>query len=154
MPDAVLEIRHATPADLDALAILERASFPHDPWSRDSLAGCFTDERYLVLLLNLGSEPAGYLIGWHVFDEAELARVGVMPERRRGGLGQRLLDAALEEWRRRGVDRVFLDVRALNVAARALYLNRGFEQVGLRRGYYGDEDAILMALELQPTTKN
>ncbi|MDP8974571.1 MAG: ribosomal-protein-alanine N-acetyltransferase, partial [Actinomycetota bacterium] len=36
-----------------------------------------------------------------------------------------------------------------NVAARTLYESLGFRPTAVRRGYYGDEDALLMTLDLE-----
>ena len=48
-----------------------------------------------------------------------------------------------------GVVSSFLEVRASNVAAQAMYYKFGYEEVGRRPRYYkdNDEDAILMTLE-------
>jgi ribosomal-protein-alanine N-acetyltransferase len=94
--------------------------------------------------------PAGELLGWAgllvVADTAEIMTVGVVPSARRGGLGRAMLDTLLTEAARRGAREVFLEVRADNDPARALYRGAGFDEVGLRRGYYagGTVDAITM----------
>jgi ribosomal-protein-alanine N-acetyltransferase len=46
---------------------------------------------------------------------------------------------------------MFLEVAETNAAARALYLRRGYRQVGLRRGYYAPGlDALVLRRTLTP----
>jgi ribosomal-protein-alanine N-acetyltransferase len=71
----------------------------------------------------------------------------VRPERRRRGHARTLVNAALAAFPR--ARRVHLEVRPSNSAARALYETLGFSPTGLRRRYYGDEDALLMTLDLE-----
>ena len=75
--------------------------------------------------------------------------IAVCPERRRRGLARTLIKAALSEPTAAGVCHVYLEVRPSNLAARTLYASLGFAETGVRRGYYGDEDALLMTLDLQ-----
>ena len=76
--------------------------------------------------------------------EGELLRIAVDPERRGQGLGRELLKAVQRELRGLGFTSLFLEVRAGNAAARALYAACGWQEVGRRAHYYGDgEDAVL-----------
>lgn len=99
-----------------------------------------------------GLEPVGFLVYHTLVDEVEILRLGVVPQARRQGVGQQLLQAGLGIWHAQGMARVFLEVRASNAAAQALYLKAGFSQVGLRKRYYQDnqEDACVLALDLNP----
>jgi [ribosomal protein S18]-alanine N-acetyltransferase len=81
-----------------------------------------------------------------VLDELHVTTLAVRPERRRRGYARALLErvlAAFPEARR-----VQLEVRPTNTAARTLYESLGFVTTGLRPRYYGDEDALLMTLDL------
>jgi ribosomal-protein-alanine N-acetyltransferase len=145
----------ANPSDLNTLVELERACFS-EPWNRKALSEGLSDEKYLILLLrDDNGGPLGYLIGWHVGDEAELARMGVAPEIRGRGLSKNLLDEALHNWRVAGVKLVFLEVRASNLPALRLYTSRGFETISKRARYYEDgEDALVLRLEFNPNSPN
>lgn len=135
-----MTIRRATPADLDLIQRLESATFP-DAWARVSLENALRESGYLVLL----AQECGYLLGWHVGDEAELARLGVLAAQRGQGVGTALVLAALDEWKNQGVQSVFLEVRASNAAAIRVYKRVGFEEVGRRKRYYLDgEDALVL----------
>jgi [ribosomal protein S18]-alanine N-acetyltransferase len=61
-----------------------------------------------------------------------------------------MIDALVTEAVRRGAREAFLEVRVDNTAARSLYRGEGFEEVGLRRGYYdgGRVDAVTMRKNL------
>jgi ribosomal protein S18 acetylase RimI-like enzyme len=96
--------------------------------------------------------PVGYALWAAVpgLGEAELLRVAVSPGRRRSGLGRGLLQASEPLLREQGVRTLLLEVRVANDSARALYAALGWEQVGLRKGYYRDgEDAVLYRKELR-----
>lgn len=147
-------IRRGVTGDLGDLVKLEQECFHRDPWGADSLRQGLEEPGYLVLVATADATPEpgeilGYLVGWRVGEEADLARLGVTLERRRTGLGLLLLQEALRHWTQAGVEKVFLDVRAGNVAAIALYLGLQFEVVGRRPGYYADgEDAVLLLRSL------
>jgi len=69
------------------------------------------------------------------------------------GFGRRLLEHMLERAAASGIGEAFLEVRPSNLAAIRLYQHLGFEQIGIRRGYYqapdGREDAIVLKLNLR-----
>jgi [ribosomal protein S18]-alanine N-acetyltransferase len=145
-------MRRATPADLDAIMALERASFPTDAWSdammREELASPYG--WYLVI------EEAGRLIGYAGLraargaTDADIQTIAIAESGRGRGRGRALLTALLEEAERRGIRDVFLEVRADNPVAQALYSSEGFVEVGRRPRYYqpDDVDAVVMRLGL------
>jgi len=136
-----------TPA---ALAALHARCFrTPPPWSAADFAGLLDDP--LCFLLVEGD--AGFLLGRAVAGEAELLTLAVAPEARRLGLGRKLLARFLYQAQLRAADRAFLEVRADNAPAIALYESAGFARAGLRRGYYrGDDgsraDALVLARDL------
>ena len=69
-------------------------------------------------------------------DEAEILTLGVLPEARRKKVGTHLLENLFSFLKEQGVEILFLDVDAQNEPAVSLYLKVGFEQVGVRKGYY------------------
>jgi ribosomal-protein-alanine N-acetyltransferase len=79
----------------------------------------------------------------------------VAPAQQRRGHGRALLQALIGWTRARGDAALWLEVRQSNGGARALYAASGFDEVGLRRGYYPAprqqrEDAVVMRLALRP----
>jgi ribosomal protein S18 acetylase RimI-like enzyme len=86
-----------------------------------------------------------YALFWKVGDDLELLQLSTQSAARRSGAARDLLETVFENARTRGIQAVFLEVRAGNVPARKLYEALGFEQTRVRRAYYSDgEDAIEM----------
>jgi ribosomal-protein-alanine N-acetyltransferase len=143
-----LALREMSTSDLDAVLLIEARCYGH-PWSRgnfiDSLAA-----GYLAQVLE-GREQGivGYFVAMPGADELHLLNLTVMPEWQGCGLGRHLLDALEAICRQRCWPLLWLEVRAGNERALALYRRRGFAEVGLRRDYYPAatgrrEDAIVM----------
>ena len=143
-------ISSLSPADLtDAYAIEQRAhAFP---WSEKTFASN-QGERYLNLGLKIGETLTAFAITQVVLDEATLFNIAVDPAYQRRGLGRALLEHLISELEKRDVLTLWLEVRASNAAAIALYESLGFNEATIRRNYYptadGREDAVIMALPL------
>lgn len=143
-----------TAAHLPQVAALEKVCFPADPWSetlfRDALEHPCT-----VLLLAEGEDGAvlGYAVLSAVLDEGNLDNIAVAPHCRRRGVADALL-SALADIGRTKLSVLFLEVRASNLPAIALYKKHGFVPVGRRKDYYETpkEDALLMTLTLNGGT--
>ncbi|MEM7377404.1 MAG: ribosomal protein S18-alanine N-acetyltransferase [Pseudomonadota bacterium] len=138
-------------ADLETVVQIECAAHI-TPWSAATLRECLRVGYDCELLLEQGA-GVGFSIARTGPDDTELLNLCVHPDHQGGGRGQRLLDAVVARARRHGVERVLLDVREGNSAARALYAKNGFRAIGLRPGYYalaagGREHAVVMALDL------
>lgn len=80
---------------------------------------------------------------------ADILYIYVDPEWRRRGLGEILLQGALHElYARPALEALFLEVRAENKPAIALYERLGFEKIDVRRGYYRNgDDAMIYRLK-------
>lgn len=145
-PGLPLIIRAMTPDDVDAVLVVEQASFA-TPWSRDSLAAEAGDnDLACYLVLENGDGVVGYAGAWVVLDEAHVTNVAILPPYRGRRLGTLLMTALMKAARDRGARRMTLEVRPSNDAARRLYAALGFAVRGLRPGYYADnkEDALIM----------
>jgi ribosomal-protein-alanine N-acetyltransferase len=138
-------VRGASAGELVLVAELA-ARAGYRAWDLPSLEGFVASSHHRLLV---AVDPAtrgvrGFVLGSCVADEAEVLLLVVALEARRAGLGRRLL-SALEDWARDGgATASFLEVAVGNVAARALYGAAGYEQVGVRRGYYDGEDALCL----------
>lgn len=144
---ATITVRRARVDDLPAILAIERVSFT-DPWSRSSFAALLEQPRvyFSVALDRVAGTLLGYTVAWFVLDEAELANLAVLPEARGNGIGALLLEGALAASEARGSATMYLEVRASNQAAIALYTSHGFAEVGRRRAYYRKpvEDALIL----------
>ncbi|MEB3321239.1 MAG: GNAT family N-acetyltransferase [Synechococcaceae cyanobacterium] len=131
------------PEHLEACLALDRSSLG-GLWSREQWRTELADPARPGVGLWRGRELAAMACGWLVLDELHVTVVAVAPERRRRGLGRRVLAALLERGRAGGARRATLEVAAGNAAARALYDACGFRVAGVRRGYYrSGEDALI-----------
>lgn len=156
-------------AMLPLVAEVERASHPH-PWGeghfRDSIAAGYWCQ--LLVTPALPGDPAdwadapllpdgrlllAHLVAMPGYLETHLLNITTVPQHRRQGCARLLLEA-LQAWSRlQGAECLWLEVRASNSGARALYEQVGFRQVGRRRDYYPAdggqrEDAVIMSLAL------
>ena len=150
-------LRRATSADIDPLLDIEAASFS-DPWSRYAVAGSIASPATVVTVAEWSGHPGGppIVVGYSVLaraaDEAELLNLAVAEGARGRGVGTALVRRAITDAAEWGAWAVFLEVRASNAAALALYGRAGFSEVGRRRGYYRRplEDALILRRELLP----
>ncbi|MER5319684.1 ribosomal protein S18-alanine N-acetyltransferase [Streptosporangium roseum] len=144
-------LRQMTFDDLPAVMKIERETFPRDAWSEGMLRAELDDQprtrHYVVALVD--DEIIGYAGLFAAGDQADVQTIAVAADRRRAGIGAALLAELLAEAVRRGAHSVFLEVRADNPTAEAMYDRFGFERIGLRRRYYEDgTDAITMKKDL------
>jgi [ribosomal protein S18]-alanine N-acetyltransferase len=156
VPGAALVFTDMLRVDLEAVLEVERQSFVH-PWSGE----LFLQELRLpysrIRLARIGSEGGdvvGYVCRWIAGGELHVLNVAVHPRWRRQRVGHRLIEEVLAEGRRSGVERATLEVRHHNRPAISLYESFGFEEVGVRRNYYGPgEDARLMELRFRELSR-
>lgn len=97
-----------------------------------------------------GGKLKGFIAARLIADELHINNVAVRQEYRGGGIGRSLLESVLTEGQKKGARSAFLEVRAGNRPAQALYEGSGFRASGLRKDYYSEplEDAIVMSRAL------
>ena len=138
-------------SDLDAIAAIEQAEYTH-PWTRGNFSDSL-EAGYHCWVVECGGVLAGYTVVMVAAGEAHLLNLTVAAPWQRKGLGRALLAFALKLARDYGGEKIFLEVRPSNVAARALYASAGFREVTVRRDYYpaesGREDAVVLGLSLE-----
>lgn len=142
-------IRPMQREDVPQIAALERLCFA-DPWSEASVAAELENDLSLWLVAEADGSVQGYIGSQSVAPDCDIMNLAVAPGARRQGLGRQLLAALIDALHRRGIERLFLEVRPSNTAARALYDAFGFVQAGRRKGYYVNptEDALILRKEL------
>jgi ribosomal-protein-alanine N-acetyltransferase len=142
-------IRRMTLEDVPAVHEIDTLSFSL-PWPERSFRYEVTENPVSRgWVAEVDGQIAAMLVLWLIIDEAHIATIAVHPDFRRQGIGEKILIHALRAAQGEGVQRAFLEVRAGNTAAQAMYKKYGFEFTGIRPGYYKDnnEDALLMDLE-------
>ena len=147
-------IRHASPADLDAILAIEQACADAPHWSRAVWLAALSGERGRELVrasfVAEGNEEIfGFAVASRAGQMAELESVAVTPSARRRGIGKKLCQQVMD-WSRNGASELELEVRVSSDGALALYRSLGFVEQARRREYYRNptEDAVLMAARL------
>lgn len=146
---APVEISEMTLEDVDAVQVVERASFPV-PWPANAFRHELTQNRNArYVVARLGDRVAGYAGLWLMVDEAHITTFAVHPELRRRRIGERMLQRLFEIAEEMKAEWLTLEVRVSNLAAQRLYEKYGFRRAGVRRRYYSDngEDALIMWTE-------
>jgi ribosomal-protein-alanine N-acetyltransferase len=137
--------------DLERVAAIEGLLHAH-PWTHGNFADSL-EAGYHCWIAERCGELAAYGIVAVGAGEAHLLNLTVAPEWQRRGVGAELTAFLAKLARDYGAEKIYLEVRPSNGAARALYARAGFAEIGLRRGYYPDahgrEDAVVMELRLQ-----
>ena len=117
------------------------------PWGR----GNFTDSMasgYSCWVCRVAGELVAYCVLMLAVDDVHLLNISVAEKWQGQGFGARLLRHAMKRGREMGASTLLLEVRASNDKAFALYRHFGFQQIGVRRGYYpangGREDALVL----------
>ncbi len=143
-----MQIRSATAADIPHMRVLEQQADSAAHWAEREYDALFAPEapRRIALIADNENRVTGFLIARADLDEWEIENVVVAPERRRAGIGSALVRELLHQAAMAKATSVLLEVRESNSAARRLYENIGFVEVGRRRDYYVQpaEDALLL----------
>ena len=137
-------------ADIDSVYQLESQCHSH-PWSKNLFLSNF-GKRYFNHVLLDNERVIGYFVASSVAGEVTLMNIAIAPEKQGEGLGRKLLQFLIDFSRQNQEQEIWLEVRASNHAALALYNKQGFVEVDRRKDYYpctkGREDAIIMCCYL------
>lgn len=144
---AVHDIQRLQVSDLDAVAEIERRTQAH-PWTARQFEEAL-QAGYEAWCIRESNQVLGYYLLMIAPDVAHLLLISVQPEQQRRGLGHAMLRHAQTRAATLELGGLLLEVRPSNRNALSFYKNRGFEQVGVRKGYYPDgpagrEDALVM----------
>lgn len=143
--------RRMVESDLDAVMAIESVIYTH-PWTRGNFADALAAGNYCLVL-----DWHGVMVGYAVLatgaGEAHLLNLSIAAAWQRRGLGRALLHHVIDAARALDIRKMFLEVRVSNAAARALYAQAGFRDIGVRRAYYpahgGREDAIVLEFSVK-----
>ncbi len=148
---AELTVRDVRNVDLDAIAELERLSFPV-PWKREFFASeVGAAHRFNRVVRAPNGLLAGYVFCAFAGGEVHVNKIAVDPSCRRQGIARILMQEVFDLSARIRAEEIYLEVRPSNDPARKFYSLLGFREVGRRPQYYADgEDALVMSLFLSP----
>lgn len=141
-----IEIVSARQEHIEDIVVIENLSFKI-PWSRQSITEeIIQNKAAIYMCAEVSGRAVGYAGMWQVCDEGHITNIAVHPEFRSSGVGSLLMEALLEIAKENGITALTLEVRRSNHNALTLYRKYGFEEGGMRKAYYADnnEDAIIM----------
>jgi [ribosomal protein S18]-alanine N-acetyltransferase len=151
VPEVLIRPMRAT--DVAEVAAIERASYQF-PWSEGIFRDCLR-VGYVCRVITVSRQVMAYGVMSFGAGEAHILNLCVAEGYRCRGVGKRMLASLIERATAAAMSEAFLEVRPSNTAAIRLYLSVGFEQVGMRRGYYqavsGREDAAVLRRVLRAT---
>ena len=136
--------------DIDSVIELEKKAYGDHHWSKDSFLNelsndlakyfCVFDKNHCLM---------AYSGCWQILEEAHITNIAVSPDYRRRHIGETLLVKIIDECYKNMVKFITLEVRVSNIPAIGLYEKYGFKSLGVRKGYYQDnnEDALIMWTE-------
>lgn len=142
--------RYMREEDIDQVLEIEHASFT-TPWSREAFYNELHNNKFAIyIVLEIDKKVVGYCGVWIVVDEAHVTNVAILPEYRGRKLGEALMQKLFDVARGMGARSMTLEVRVTNYVAQSLYRKFGFQNGGLRKNYYTDnqEDALVMWVRL------
>lgn len=147
--EAEIIVRELKVEDSAVVAEMEQQIFS-DSWSEKSVLETVQQKQSVCFAAEKAGHLLGYLLAYHAADEAEIARIAVQKEARRQGAAGKLMQALEHYCEEHKMEKLLLDVRESNEAARSFYTKNGFVEDGIRQGFYVNpsEDAVLMSRQL------
>ena len=150
MADRVLKVIPMQKDYLDEVIKVEEQAYGEHHWSKESFFNELNNQlaKYYCAFNEQG-ELVGYCGCWQIMEEAHITNVAVSPNFRRQNIGEALLIAIIKSCYKEMVKYLTLEVRVSNEPAIKLYEKYGFKSLGVRKGYYQDnnEDALIMWTE-------
>ena len=151
-----LEYKYLDYSQISSLLEIEEESNPY-PWTELNFKDCLERGYYSLAL-----EEEGLFVGFAIMaissEESHLLNIGIKKEKRRLGLGEKLLKKMIIAAEVMGSKKIILEVRITNKSAYKLYEKLGFEEIGTRQNYYrlpeGREDAFVMSKSLKRGIKS
>ena len=138
-------------SDAALLAEAEALCFPRDGWSEKMFCETMQGPVCTVYAVHDRhmSKIVAYCVVSNVCKEGEILNIAVIPEMRRCGMGKALLQWVIDRCEKVGTEKLYLEVRSSNAAAKGLYSSCGFKEIGKRRNYYSNprEDADILCRE-------
>ena len=138
-------VRDMTKEDIPAVCKIENQAFSL-PWSANAFEESLELPHAIFLVAECEKVVCGYCGMYQVLQEGDITNVAVLPEYRGIGVGSRLLQELLDKAIAHDIQDVTLEVRESNEPAIRLYTGFGFENAGIRKGFYEKpkENAIVM----------
>lgn len=142
-------LRNLTENDINGVVEIEELCFT-TPWTKGAFYKELENKLARYVVAEIDGKIAAYGGMWLVVDEGHITNIAVHPDFRGIGLGDKIVEAMIEECKKSNVISMTLEVKVSNYAAQSLYRKYGFKPSGIRPEYYTDtkEDALIMWKEL------
>ena len=119
-----------------------------NPWTWEAMVFELSHPLSVSVIEWRDSMVVAFAVGRVIADEAEVMKIATLEKYRRQGIGRVMMTELLDKMRERGALTCYLEAASKNAAALGLYKSLGFEEISVRKLYYGDDDAIAMRLTL------
>lgn len=149
-----LHVQLARPGDAADIAAMSRHLIEHDlpwTWRTERVARAIAAPNTNVALVRSQRELLGFGIMEYLDDDAHLVLFAVRPENQRQGVGRAILHWLEASAGAAGAQRIRVEARRGNEAARHFYSEHGYHEVALQpRMYSGVVDGIRLHKWLRP----
>jgi len=130
--------------DLDEVLQIEEENFKH-PWSRDYFE-CELKSRFTFFLVGISDNK---IVAYAGYTGMEIINLAVASNMKRKGIGEKILNTLIDALKQCNITKeIWLNVRPSNTAAIKLYEKLGFKHIATDKGYYYDEDSLVMRKNL------
>lgn len=143
-----LVISKMTISDLNSIADNLSSDFD-DFWNLQIFKNELVNNNSYYLVAKINDEIVGFGGIWQAFDTIHITNIVTKKNNRNKGIASLILEKLIEIAKKRDINNITLEVRKSNIPAFNLYSKYNFENIGIRKNYYGGiEDAIIMTLVL------
>lgn len=148
MQPITVALRLASSADAQSIAELSRDAIEHGlgwSWQPARVAACIAHPETNVIVAGPPAHIAGFGIMIYRERHAHLQLFAVRADCRRRGVGSAMLHWLEDVARGAGLERITLEARRANVAAREFYNQHGWHERAIAKGMYrGVEDGVTL----------
>ena len=148
--DESLVLRAAHVSEAGAIATMSRLQVEYGlnwRWTPARVRKQIRDKDTMVLVASLGGVIEGFAIMKFFDDDAHLFLLAVQPKRQGLGIGRALVDWLEKSCRTAGIERIRLEVRASNTAARRFYEKLDYRFISQVAGYYEKREAAIVMVK-------
>ena len=144
LKEVPIKFRMARPDDIEEILAIDEASF-HKSWSKEFLEYKVKFKSFFLLVAVIDEKIIAYIAADLSNKETEIIRLAVAPDMRRCGIAEKICRKFIDNLKKTKLsDKLWLYIRESNIAAIKLYEKLGFEHVATDKGYYYEEDALVM----------
>lgn len=144
-----ITIKRMQKTDVDAVIAIEEKVYGDHHWSKESFLDELSNELARYYCVFNEDKLIAYCGCWQILEEVHVTNIAVSPEFRKCHIGETLLMKIIDDCYKNMAKYITLEVRIGNLPAISLYKKYGFKSLGVRKGYYQDnnEDALIMWTE-------